>query len=258
MNTKLQSFRTYLVEEEKSEATIQKYLHDVAQLLHYLDAKEITKERLLEYRMQLTKIFQISTVNGKISAINSYLQFVGKTDCRLKFIKYQRKVFVEEQREMTKNDYKKLLQAAKEEKKERIYYLMLTLASTGIRVSELQFLTVEALKKKKINIYMKGKTRVVLLQKELCDKLKTYIKKEKIKSGCVFRTKTGRPMDRSNIWKELKRLCEKAKVDREKVFPRNFRHLFARTFYQIEKSLAYLADVLGHSSVETTRIYYGK
>lgn len=254
MNKKLYEYEKYLYENEKSPATIEKYKREIQRFLDFLKERDLTKELLVEYREALQKEYRIRTVNGKISAINSFLKFLD-SELRMKFFRVQKNPFVEEKRELTEGDYKKLLKTAREEGKERLYYIMLTMAATGVRVSELKYVTVEALKKGKVEIYLKGKNRVILIPKELKQKLLHYAGKENIKKGIVFRTKNGAAVDRSNICHELKKLCETAHVEKEKVFPHNFRHLFARTFYRVEKNLSYLADILGHSSIETTRIY---
>lgn len=250
----LHEYVKYLYENEKSEATIEKYKRELQRLFVFLESRELTKEILVEYRQKLQETYQVRTVNGKISAINSFLEFI-ESDFRVKFLRVQKNVFVEEKRELTENDYKKLLHVAKQQGRERLYHIMLTMAGTGIRVSELRFITVETVRKGKAQINMKGKNRVILIQNELRKKLLYYIGREGVKHGCIFQTKNGEPVDRSNIYHELKRLCEAAHVKKEKVFPHNFRHLFARTFYKVEKNLSHLADILGHSSIETTRIY---
>ena len=173
----------------------------------------------------------------------------------MKFLKVQKKAYIDEERELTEQDYRRLLDSAGRMGKSQLYYLMMVLYSTGIRISELPYVTVEAVCQGKTEIYMKGKCRLIIFPKNLIKKLKEFIRNEKIKSGCIFRTRSGRDLDRSNICHSLKRLCEEARVDPSKVFPHNFRHLFAKTFYSIEKNLAHLADILGHSSIETTRIY---
>lgn len=251
----IEEFRMMLYESEKSEATISKYMHDVSQFLEFLGERELTKGILLEYRERLNEQFKPQTVNGKLSAIHIYLEYLGREDCRVKFLHVQHKAFVEESRELTEKEYRRLLKAARDEGNERMYHLMVTICGTGIRISELKYITTEAVEAGRSEIAMKGKIRVVLISKKLRKLLKKYIRDRGIKDGPVFCTRNGRAMDRSNVCHEMKRLCKLAGVDKNKVFPHNLRHLFARTFYAIKKNLANIADVLGHSSVETTRIY---
>lgn len=252
---KIKEFQYYLYENEKSGATIQKYIHVLEELREYLDGREMTKELLVEYRDQLRERQKARTVNVKLSAINAYLTFSRMTEYKVKFLRHQRKAFVEDNRELTKEEYRRLLKAAKSRKNERLYHLMVTICSTGIRIGELKYITVEAVKKRKAEISLKGKERTVLLTRELQKCLLKYIRVRGIESGCVFCTKRGMPLDRSNICHDMKKLCTEANVHPDKVFPHNLRHLFARTFYGVEKNLSHLADILGHSSIETTRIY---
>lgn len=251
----LSQFKSNLIEEEKSEATIQKYIHTIQQLICFLNGREINKELLVGFREAIQQQLKARTVNGKISAINYFLGFLGSSSLKLKLLRIQKKSFVEENRELTKAEYKRLLSSAKESNNSRLYHIMFTIGNTGIRISELKYITVESVQKGRAEIFMKGKERVILLQKELQKKLLVYIKRNQIKEGCIFCTKTGKAIDRSNVAHEMKKLCKKAEVEENKVFPHNFRHLFARSYYAIEKNLAHLADILGHSSIETTRIY---
>ena len=248
-------FRDYLIENEKSEATLQKYLYEVNALKDYLNGETITKSKLMSYRRLLHEKNQATTVNVKLSAINHYLQFFQLSDCRVKLLKIQRTAFVNEEKELTEQEYYHLLKEAAVRKKDRLYHLILTICSTGIRVSEVRFITAEAVERGKAEINMKGKNRIVILPRKLVQKLKDYMREQKIISGPVFRTRTGRAMDRSNICHEMKKLGEQIGVRREKVHPHSLRHLFARQFYSVHKNIAHLADVLGHSSIETTRIY---
>ena len=190
-----------------------------------------------------------------LSSINAFFIFMGWYDLKVKTLKIQRRIFADKSKELSKTEYERLLMAAKDRKNERLYYLMQTIASTGLRVSEIKYLTCEAVKRGQAVINCKGKVRQIFLPKKLCQMLKQYIKSRNIKSGLVFITRSGRPLDRCAIWKMLKDLCEAAGVSKEKVFPHNLRHLFARTFYSLQKDIVRLADILGHSSVETTRIY---
>jgi len=254
-NESLREYRTYLTEHEKSHATIQKYVRELVWFLSFLQGEELTKAKVLEYRDQLQQKHHARTVNAKLSAIHSYLDYLGLAACKVRFLKIQRTVFVDDSRNLTEAEYHRLLDAAKRKKDSRLYYVMLAICGTGIRVSELPFLTVEALQKGKTEIHMKGKTRTILLTTELCRKLKGYAKDKGIRSGHIFRTRNGKPLDRSNICHDMKKLCQAARVNPEKVFPHNLRHLFAKCYYAIKKNLAYLADILGHASVDTTRIY---
>lgn len=248
-------FRDYLIENEKSEATVKKYLHEVEALKNYLAGEPVRKSKLLDYRQQLHDKNQAATVNVKLSAINSYLQYYHMSECTVKLLRIQKNAFVNEEKELTEQEYRRLLEAAEGHKKYRLYYLILTICSTGIRVSEVRFITAEAVEKGRAEICMKGKNRIVILPKKLVQKLKTFMKERGIVSGPVFRTRSGRAMDRSNICHEMKRLGERTGICRKKVHPHSLRHLFARQYYSVHKNIAHLADVLGHSSIETTRIY---
>lgn len=251
----IEKFEKHLIFQEKAEATVKKYVLAVRKLSSFLKEKELTKERLIAWRNSMERSLKAATVNGILSAVNAWLAFTGKNELKVKLLKVQRQVFISEERELGVSDYKRLLKAAGEAGKERLYMVMLTLAGTGIRISELKFITVENIRAGRADIHMKGKCRTILLPKKLRKKLLKYAGKMKIVSGILFRTKSGRPLDRSNICHELKKICTQAGVKPSKVFPHNFRHLFARTFYAMEKDLSHLADILGHSSIETTRIY---
>lgn len=248
-------FREYLYYNEKSTATIQKYIGSIEKLREHLDGQELTKERLLQYREWMERQYSPQTVNVEISAINAWLKFCKMESLRLKLLRVQRESFVSENREITKAEYQKLLSTAKRLGKERLYLIMMTLGGTGIRISELKYITVEAIRCGRAQIRLKGKNRTILLPVKLCKQLKRYVKKLGICSGYIFRTRGGKPVDRSNVCHEMKAISEEAGVRKEKVFPHNFRHLFARLFYSMEKNIAHLADVLGHSRIETTRIY---
>ena len=242
--------------EERCEATIQKYLGAVTALFDFLpDGKAVSQEAALAWKEEISGKFTAGTVNVMISAANRFFAFMKWNDIRLKQIKIQRRIFRDRDREMTKTEYLRLLNAAWKNGNLRLYYLMQTLGSTGIRVSELRFITVEALREGSAVVDCKGKRRTILIPKKLRKRLLAYCEEANITSGSVFVTKNGKPLNRSNIWKELQRLCDDAGVERRKVFPHNFRHLFAVTFYRMEKDIAKLADLLGHASVNTTRIY---
>lgn len=242
--------------EERSEATVKKYSGILTRLYDFLpDDKEVTKARLLDWKNQLAKDNSASTVNVMISAVNSFLAFQGWSGLRMKQLKAQRRVYRDQARELTVKDYKRLLDAALKLGNIRLLLLMQTLAATGIRISELQFITVEALTAGSATVNCKGKQRTVFIPKKLRRKLRAYCAEQGIAGGPVFVTKHGNPMDRSNIWRELQKLCAAANVDQSRVFPHNFRHLFAVTYYRQEKDVAKLADLLGHASIDTTRIY---
>ena len=188
-------------------------------------------------------------------AVNGYLSWTGRDDLRVRVCRTQRRIFREEERELTREEYQRLLMTARRENRERLFCILQTIAGTGMRIGELKYLTAETLKERKIQIDFKGKVRIILIPRSLLIILKDYCRKHKIKEGSIFRSRNGRPLDRRNIWVEMKSLCEKAKVAASKVFPHNLRHLFARCFYEKEHDLARLADYLGHSSIETTRRY---
>lgn len=253
----LQKYRKSLQQEERSIATIEKYLRDITSYYEYLpEDKIITKENLLEYKQVLSdKGYKVSSINSMLVAINRMLLFVNLPSLRVKLHKIQRSVFYNENREMTKGEYKKLLVAAKENQDERLYMLLQTICATGIRVSEHQYITVESLQQGKVTVLNKGKRRDIFFPKELKKLLIRYCKVMDIKSGSIFITKNGKPLNRSNIWTMMKELCKIANVEAKKVFPHNLRHLFALTYYRITKDIIRLADLLGHASVNTTRIY---
>lgn len=213
------------------------------------------KSVVLEYKQYLIENYAPVSVNSMLSSVNSFFEYMSWHDCKVKTLKIQRQIFADTGKELTKLEYEKLLKAAQSRNNERLYLLMQTICSTGIRVSELKYITVEAVANRQALINCKGKMRVVFLPKQLCKILKDYIKLKGIKSGCVFVTKSGKPLSRSNIWADMKKLCECAGVSKDKVYPHNLRHLFARTYYTLQKDIVRLADILGHSSVNTTRIY---
>ena len=254
-NSMIGDFKNYLRSDEKSENTIEKYLRDVRAFYQYAEAKEISKSLVMEFKASLVTNYEITSANSMIAAVNAFLRFVGWVDCCIKQFKVQKKAFCSEEKELTKAEYIRLVNAAKEKGNERLNLILQTICGTGIRVSELQFITVEAVRKGEAIVSCKNKTRTVFIVRELQKKLLNYIKAKGITTGCIFITKSGKPMSRCNIWREMKALCEQAGVSPDKVFPHNLRHLFARTFYGIEKDIAKLADILGHSNINTTRIY---
>ncbi len=252
----IEDYRHHLTLSEKAAATIDKYIRDVRCFAEYLGARPITKELCIEYKGRLMSgEYAVRSVNSIIAAINSFLAFIGRYDCRLRALKLQRQVFCSEDRELSRAEYARLIAAAKRNKNERLSLIIQTICGTGIRVSELEFITAEAVKKGEATVSLKGKTRRVFIVRELRQKLQGFISREGIASGPVFITRSGKPLGRSNIWREMKRICDSAGVNPKKVFPHNLRHLFARTFYGIERDIAKLADILGHSSIDTTRIY---
>ena len=253
----LQKFNDYLIRLEKSDATRQKYLRDARQFVLWLCTGKYTldKETALSYKNALAAVYTPSSVNAKLSAVNTYLTFLERPDCKIKTLKMQKQTFAPTERELTRAEYTRLLAAAKKRKNKQLFLLLQTLCGLGLRVSELKCVTVEAAKNKTALIACKGKTRAIPLPGALCDALLRYADGRKIESGPVFITKGGLPVDRSNIWKMMKLLCKKTDVPYAKVFPHNLRHLFARTFYAREKDVVRLADILGHSSIDTTRIY---
>lgn len=252
--TDLKAFEDYLYLNEKAEATVCKYLQAVREFAAYLDGGEATKQSLLRYRDRLLTRAKARTVNGKLTAIHAYLGFRHWEDVKIRHLKIQHQPFLEESRELNRTEYSRLLAAARR-RDARLYLLLMTLAGTGIRVSELAYITAEAVRAGRADIRMKGKSRTILMPKKLCAHLLDYCRRNGIREGIIFRTRSGRPLDRSNICHAMKRLCAEAKVAADKVFPHNFRHLFARIFYEVEKNLSHLADVLGHTRIETTRIY---
>ena len=251
----IKKFRRYLIEEEKAAATVEKYIRDINVFADWLGDKALDKETVLTYKENLTKNYAPASVNSILASLNSFFTFNEWYHLRVKNLKIQRQIFVNKDKELTKAEYERLLTAAKSKGNEQLYFLMQTICATGIRVSELRYITVESLKAQKAQINLKGKMRVIIIPKELCKMLLQYSKDHKITTGSVFVSKNGKALDRSNIWKMMKALCESAGVSREKVFPHNLRHLFARTFYSLQKDIVRLADILGHSSVNTTRIY---
>ena len=252
---KVGEFENNLIMNEKSLATIKKYIKEIRNFLDYLDGGDITKSRVMEYRAAMQPEYKAQTINVKLSAVNAFLDFIGRPECRVRFIKVQKKSFVEEEKELREEEYRTLLLSARERGKIRLYHILLTLCSTGIRISELKYITADAVQQGRAEIDMKGKHRVILLPNELKNKLKDYMDQQNIRTGSVFITRNGKPVDRSNIFHEMKRLSAYAGVKTKKVYPHNLRHLFARSFYAVEKNLSHLADILGHSSIETTRIY---
>lgn len=245
----------HLQEQEKSTATIKKYIHDVKALCKYLDGTPITKILLITWKKKLTKDYAPASVNTMLAALNGLLEYLGWTDLKIKPLKIQRDLFCREEKELTKAEYLRLVQTAKRQKDEKLALILQTICATGIRVSELKYITAEAVRAGKAVVRCKGKIRNVFLPDKLRQILRQYMKKQKRVTGALFVTRTGHPMDRSNVWRKMKELCQDADVAQDKVFPHNLRHLFARTYYSLEKDLSRLADILGHTNISTTRIY---
>ena len=252
----IQEFCVWLKAEEKSQNTIEKYARDVATFVKFLGKDNITKEKVIEYKSKLiTDDYAVRSINSMLASINSLFAFLGWHELKVKSIKLQRQIYCPEEKELTKAEYLRLVNTAKQKGNERLCLLIQTICSTGIRVSELPYITVEAVRHGAAVVSLKGKTRSVFIVRELQKKLLRYAAEHKITSGAIFVTRNGKPMSRTNIWREMKNLCNEAGVSTRKVFPHNLRHLFARTFYGIEKDIAKLADILGHSNINTTRIY---
>lgn len=251
----IKKYRNFLVEQEKSKNTVNSYIREILALQIFLDDRALSKDILLSYKAMITTQYAPSTCNVTISAINSFLQYIGRDDLSLKPLKVQKTIYESNDKELTKKDYEKLIKAAYINGQERLSLIMQTICSTGIRVSELQYITVEAIKEGKTIATNKGKSRIVFIPNTLQKLLKKYVVNSNITSGSIFISRSGKPLDRSNIWAEMKRLCNIAKVNPEKVYPHNLRHLFARCYYTQYKDLSRLSDILGHSNVCTTRIY---
>ena len=249
------NFENHLSEQEKSPSTIEKYIRDVRAFSAFAERKTITKETVILYKKHLQKNYAVRSVNSMLASVNSLFSFLGWHDLKVKSLKLQQQVFCPEEKELTKAEYYRLCTAAKHKHTKRLNLILQTICGTGIRVSELQYITVEAVKHGEAVVNCKAKTRTIFIVKELKQKLLRYAAEQGIKSGVIFVTKSGKPINRTNIWREMKALCKEANVNPQKVFPHNLRHLFARTFYGIEKDIAKLADILGHSSINTTRIY---
>ena len=254
--TLLDTFKRELINEEKSDLTIEKYIRDVGAFFHTMEeGTVVTKEKVIQYKRKLMERYTPSSVNSMLASINRFFKMMEWYDCTVRSLKIQRSSFRSEKQELTIGEYKKLLKTAKDHKDERMYLLIETLGATGIRISELPFITVEAVMQGRATVSLKGKTRIVLLPMELRRKLRAYAGQKNISTGSLFVTRSGRQMDRSNVLHAMKKLALEAGVAPEKVYPHNLRHLFACTYYQKEKDLSHLADLLGHSNINTTRIY---
>ncbi len=253
---KLEAFRKHLMIEEKAKNTVEKYLRDVRAFLQYLERRPVTKEAALAYKERLTQAgYAPASVNSMLVSLNHFFEFCGWYDLKVKTIRRQRETYCPEERELSRAEYERLVLAAREEGNTRLELILQTICGTGIRVSELVYITVEAARSGEAVVSLKGKTRKILIVRKLQKLLLAYVRKGGLETGPIFITRNGKPVSRSNIWREMKALCEKARVSPSKVFPHNLRHLFARIFYGLKKDIAKLADILGHSSIETTRIY---
>lgn len=256
IDNKIEMYSAFLYESEKAIGTIQKYIRDIHLFIKWLGSGEVCKENVIEWKNFLIKSgYEPITINSMLSSLNSFFKFIGKTDCCVKFLKIQRKLYRSEEKELTKDEYLRLISAAKEKDDERMLLLLEAICATGIRVSEVKYITVEAAERGFTEIALKGKIRTIILPRKLCQKLRKYAEKRKIASGEIFLTKNGKSLNRKQIWASMKALCKAANIDGSKVFPHNLRHLFARIFYKASRDIVKLANILGHSSIETTRIY---
>lgn len=251
----LAQFKSHLISEERSASTVEKYLRDTAAFAAYAGGAALTKETVIGYKRRLQERYAVRSVNSILASMNSLFAFLGWLDLKVKSVKLQQQIYCPEEKELTKAEYARLCRTAERKHNARLNLILQTICGTGIRVSELSYITVEAVKQGEATVSCKAKMRSVFIVKELQKKLLRYAAEQGIKTGMIFVTRTGKPLSRTNIWREMKALCEEAGVNPKKVFPHNLRHLFARTFYGIEKDIAKLADILGHSSINTTRIY---
>lgn len=254
--TDIRKFELFLYEKENAQATIKKYISDLNCFLRFVgENREINKLLLVSYKEWLLEHYKVNSVNSMLAALNQFLEFKGAAILKVRRVKTQKNLFLQEEKELTVQEYKRLVKTAYKRGKRQLALCMQVIATTGVRISELQYFTVEQVKTGRIEVHNKGKYRRIFVPEHMKKKLLLYAKQNKIKKGYIFVTKNGRPKDRSNIWSEMKALKEEAGVSAEKIFPHNFRHLFARAYYQMTQDLAGLADVLGHSSLNVTRIY---
>ena len=255
MEQRAEDYIRCLEQEEKSPSTRKQYLRDIQKFALFLGDRPCTKENVILYKLELQEKYRPSAVNTKLAALNGFFSFIGKEEYRVRLLKIQHRVYCSREKELTKTEYLELIRTAKKQNREKLSLLLQTICGTGIRVSELEYITAEAVRRGEAVVQLKGKTRVIFIPDRLRKALLMYLTHEKIVSGPVFVTRKGNPLDRSNIWKMMKALCLEAGVNEAKVFPHNLRHLFARTYDEADKDMARLADVLGHSSIATTRIY---
>ena len=257
----IEKYRLFLAENELSEGTIDKYLRDIRQFTLWLkqncpEGQLLKRQNVIHWKESLLeRKYAPVTVNSMLSALNSFLSFMKKPECKVQLLRIQKKMFCTKEKELTRNEYEKLLKTAKHKGNNRLFLLMECIGNTGIRVSEVKYITVEAAEKGRVEIFLKGKIRTILIQKKLCRRLLEYAKKNHIQAGGIFLTRNGRELSRKQIWKEMKSLCKLSGVSPKKVFPHNLRHLFAVVYYKASRDIAKLADVLGHSSIDTTRVY---
>lgn len=254
-NETLLSYEAHLRMQERGTSTIEKYRRTIAAFAAWLGERPLTKEEALAWKTELQSRRSSATVNAALAALNGFFGFLGRDDCRMRFLKLQRRVFRDQSRELTQEEYRRLILTARAEGNARLALLLETIGSTGVRVGEVKYITVEAAERGRTELSLKGKIRTILLPAKLCRKLLRYAKQNRIVHGCIFRARTGAPLSRCRIWAEMKALCTAANVEASKVFPHNLRHMFAVAFYQACRDIVKLADVLGHSSIETTRIY---
>ena len=249
-------FEDYLRHDEREESTIEAYLRSLTRFAEWADGRAVTKELAMEWKTALSESgYRPISVNAMLAAVNKFFTCMGREDCKVKYLKLQRQMFRKSEKDLSKEEYQRLVQAAHEKGDLRTELILETICATGIRVGELKYITVEAVRAGVAEIALKGKIRTILLPHRLCRKLQKYAKKQKIASGKIFLTQDGLPVSRQSIWTRMKALCEAAGVERSKAFPHNLRSLFARSFYGSCHDVVRLADVLGHSSIETTRIY---
>lgn len=255
ISDKIAKYAEHLRQEERSGNTVSKYIRDIRAFFTFLAETEISKNNVLDWKEHLSAIYSPASVNSMLAAVNGFLEWAGLSSCKVKPLKIQREIFAKPERELTQSEYRRLVEAANKQNNRRLSLLLQTICSTGIRVSELRFITADAMQTGRAVVDCKGKTRTIFLPRDLCRSLTKYCREMGIGMGAIFCTQSGKPLDRSNIWRDMRSLCESAGVEPGKVFPHNLRHLFARTYYRLEKDLSRLADLLGHSNVSTTRIY---
>lgn len=255
MQGKMDAYMQFLEQEEQSLATRKQYRRDILHFCAFLGEEPPSKERVIQYKQALQQRYQPSSVNAKLAAVNGFLSFLELPQLRVKQLKIQRSPFLPGSKELNRAEYAQLVKTARLTGDERLALLLQTICSTGIRVSELPFITAEAALAGAASIHLKGKHRTILLPEQLCRALQDYLARRGITSGPIFVTRSGRPLDRSYVWKRMKQLCSRAGVAESKVFPHNLRHLFASCFYSADRDIAHLADILGHSNINTTRIY---